>query len=102
MRRATGHGGELRYGYQVASRLGPWVIEHDGKLFQFSAPLVDPNEAWLVRRPLHLILALGQVEWAWHEVEPVTVGGTVHIKLSRRPDVVGAIPSKDVTQREAS
>jgi len=90
--KATGYGGALRYGYQQAAKLGPWVIESvpDSTGFRFKAPLVEADEYWIACRPLHLVLALGQVEWIWQDVQPQVELATVTILLTRRPDVAGA------------
>ncbi len=87
--RASGSGGELRYGYQRAAVLGPWVIESEDRVgFVFRAELVEEHPVWLGHRPLDLILALGPVEWTWRGVEPATTDGTVRIVLDRKPDAV--------------
>lgn len=95
--RASGTSGELRHGYQRAARLGPWVIariddHRPGRqaAFVFSAAMVDAHEIWIARRPIDLVLALGQVEWIWHDVELSIAGVNLTISLTRRPDVVGA------------
>ena len=100
--RATGSGGVLRYGYQRAARLGPWVIASDGAAFRFTAPLVDVDAYWLAQRPLHLVLALGQVEWIWEDVAPTVDGGTVTVLLTRRPDVAGVRGADEKKEHKAS
>lgn len=90
--RARGTSGELRYGYQAAATLGDWVMESDGTAYRFRAVLLDGDDVWLARRPLALVVALGQVEWAWQDVEPSVDGGIVTVALARRPDVSGAVP----------
>ena len=89
MMRASGQGGEVRYGYQVAARTGPWVIARDERGFAFTAPLLDADEVWIAQRPLDLVLALGQVEWVWRGVEPHVADGRIELLLMRRPDVAG-------------
>lgn len=91
--RASGPCGEVRYGYQVAIRTGPWTIarfeDGPGSCFMFAATVTDVDEVWLAQRPLDLVLALGQVEWVWRAVAPSVVDGRVELRLTRRPDVIG-------------
>lgn len=89
--RATGHTGEVRYGYRVAARTGPWVIarDEDAHNFTFLAAVFETDEVWLAQRPLDLVLALGQVEWVWRDVIPTIVDGRMMLQLTRRPDVAG-------------
>lgn len=89
--RASGPCGELRYGYQVAARLGPWVIarDEDARYFTFSGATLTTDEVWLAQRPLDLVLALGSIEWVWRDIMPTIVDGRVTLELTRRPDVAG-------------
>ena len=87
--RATGTSGEVRYGYQVALRLGSWVIEaeRDRPVFNFTASIADTDEVWAMHTPLDLVLALGPFEWIWRDIPVNIAGGKVTIELLRRPDI---------------
>lgn len=88
--RASGPSGELRYGYQIAAQIGPWVITAASSGgFAFSAPTLASDEVWLAQRPLDLVLAIGQTEWIWRAVAPDLMDGRLVIPLTHRPDVVG-------------
>lgn len=81
----------MRRGYQVAVRTGPWTIERDERTptFMFTAAIAEVDDVWLAQRPLDLVLALGQVEWVWHDVTPTIVDARMTLQLTRRPDVAG-------------
>ena len=87
--RATGTSGEVRYGYQVALRLGQWTIDAvgDKSVFNFTAFIADTDEVWAMRTPLDLVLALGPFEWIWRDIPVVIADGKVTIELLRRPDI---------------
>ena len=87
--RASGTSGEVRYGYQVALRLGHWMMEaeRDRPVFNLIASIVSADEIWTMRTPLDLVLALGPFEWIWRDIPVSMTNGTVTIELLRRPDI---------------
>lgn len=87
--RASGSSGELRHGYQVAARTGPWVIarDEDERHFTFSARMLATDPVWLVQRPLDLVIVLGPLEWTWRNVAPTIDDDRLIVELTRRPDV---------------
>ncbi len=97
--RASGLSGELRYGYETAARLGTWAIESDGTAFRFSAVVTQAHELWALRRPLTLVLALGNFEWSWTGLDPAIAGARAEVVLTRRPDMTG--PRQDVSAETA-
>ena len=88
--RASGHSGELRVGYQRAAELGTWSIVLEPRLpraYTFTATVQSEHGFWNTQRPLDLVLAVGQTEWAWRNVEPCRTGDTITIELHERPEV---------------
>lgn len=86
--RASGIGGELRFGYQVAAEIGAWAIEPQGASFALSAALRQEHAVWIRERPLDVAVRLGPVTWKWKDVDPVVDSGQARLALTRRPDSV--------------
>jgi len=86
--RASGSGGVLKYGHEIAARLGPWTImrNDENDAFVFDAPIIGRDAFWIAQHPLSLIVQIGQAEWTWSNVAPAIdeVGG-VRLVLSGRP-----------------
>jgi hypothetical protein len=98
--RASGLSGELRYGYQIAARLGAWEIAEKQGTFRLRGRVASVDPVWITRRPIALVVALGPVEWKWSGVDPVIGNGVVEIALVGRPDAVG--DARMARERQAS
>jgi hypothetical protein len=87
--RASGLRAELRRGYYVAMRLGPWVIEPQERRagWLFRATVAERTGPWT--EGLDLAAVLGPVEWIWRDVPVAEADGQVTVPLTRRPDTVG-------------
>jgi len=72
MSEARGLAGDLRYGYQVAARLGGWrlvPIGHPTALrFELSSSVVRVYDPWCQYDPLDLRLQIGPNLWVWSDI----------------------------------
>jgi hypothetical protein len=94
--RASGTHGELRVGYQVAARLGPWSMEQAAQVpvaYEFRALVLHENSFWITQRPLDLVVALGTVEWTWRDVSFERDGRHIVVELCIRPEVLERAPA---------
>lgn len=79
--RAEGVGGELRHGYAVVARLGPWKLEPaderaDQHVVSIRPAKLDPYLR--DQRPLRLMLRVGGLTWTWDDADLID-GGRVLI-----------------------
>jgi hypothetical protein len=90
--RATGHTGELRFRYQIAARLGKWIVEPvtgtAGHRFRVSATVVTSMDPWMTRRPLDLYLTFGTSTWVWHTVNPPDIGTHIDLEVPHHPTIM--------------
>lgn len=80
--RAEGVGGELRHGYALVARLGPWKLTPaDAKMDQHHVSIAGAKlDPFLKgRRPLTLVLRLGDQTWTWDDADLIG-GGRVLIE----------------------
>lgn len=78
--------GQLKYGYQQAARLGPWLFV-DGRV---EAAIFEKHPLWFDLRPLGLWLDVGRKYWVWRETEILSVDGMLTCRVSGNPEVRGA------------
>lgn len=84
--RAIGVSGELRVGYQLAATLGAWSL-NGGPTFTFEAALSSSDRFWLDRRPIDLVLHIGDVEWIWRGQAISINNDIVSASITERPIV---------------
>lgn len=77
-----GQVGELRCGYQVVARLGPWTS--DGARVEAGVQAVD--EFWLDGR-LSLWLTVGRKAWVWRDVQLQELGPPLVARVTGTPEV---------------
>jgi hypothetical protein len=72
---ASGLSGELRCGYQVAARFGPWKLTLADRKEQITVVTVsalEPDGYWFEEQPQSLRLQVGSRLWVWREAERIT------------------------------
>lgn len=88
--RATGHYGELRYGYQVAATFADWTLELSGPP-SFTAGLrarvTGTHSVWIEEGPFEVALKVGTSEWRWRGVRPRLEGAALTCALAGRPEI---------------
>ena len=87
---AAGHTGVLRLEYQDVAQLGPWSLTLRPSLpraYDVTARLVSAG-FWSSRRPLTLVLTVGNVDWEWAGTNPRIAGDEVTVTVHGMPTVV--------------
>lgn len=77
-----GQAGELRHGYKVVARLGPWTL--DGGRMHATARDVD--EMWIDAPSLELRLAVGRQDWIWRGVVVENHGAELAATINGSPE----------------
>ena len=84
---ARGVSGELRAGYQLAARLGPWEMAQGQNSVSLRATVHERFEPWWSWRPLDLALYIGGVEWSWR-LEAFQLNALELVALFEQPPLV--------------
>ena len=77
---ASGHGGELRVGYQSAAQLGSWQVDIVQAIpairFSIAADILNGDAFWLTQTPIALDLRFGRFHWYWEAVTRAEITAT--------------------------
>ena len=71
----VGTGGEVRVGYQLAARLGPWTIEVPSPAAgRVTAELQTVDPWWITQPGTELRLVTRNAEWVWTTFDLIRPG----------------------------
>ena len=74
----------VKYGYQVAARIGAWSFEHD----RMDGKAIEINSVWIAETPLSLWLTIGERAWVWRDVSVVNLDpAQFAVRVSGSPEV---------------
>lgn len=78
--------GEIRYGYQVAAKLGSWELtpKTDDAMF-FTATAVAVDDYWITQEPLVLALRFSRSQWLWTGIVAIRDGRYIHTTVTGKP-----------------
>lgn len=81
--------GEVRYGYQLAARLGAWEVTPESQnTMRLRADLQECDAYWSTQSPLSVALAVGRKRWVWEVGSVELAGGIARAQLVGRPAIV--------------
>jgi hypothetical protein len=64
-----GTSGELRVGYQLAARFGPWTLMVSRGDVVVTVSDLQPDAYWFPQQPDTLRLEIGSRAWVWRAIE---------------------------------
>lgn len=82
-----GQRGELRVGYVLAARLGPWLAQLEAGSGEVTASVSTVDTYWITQTPMTLILWLGHARWEWSAVAVTIEGRSVRVATTGRPAI---------------
>ena len=89
---ASGHGGELRVGYQQAAQIGEWSLQATPTIpmlrFAVEASIYRIDKFWITQLPMVLDLQFGRFHWRWVNVTPSFDKDHVAVQVFGKPAIV--------------